>query len=146
MSAEGQFDLEDPGASGAGPRPAVRSRPGTPETPLTLPDTLPPPDPSAWQRLAYVVGGLCVAGMILVFFNPYFGTWDIEFGFDTRLWPWRMFQEHRAAGGAFQFPWHEPQVFILTSAAFTLMFFVAALKAPGPGRGMLALAAVVLGS
>jgi hypothetical protein len=142
MSADRRFETED-GPPPAGARPAVRSRPSGPG--VAAPETFSEPEGSPWQRIGYLLGAIGCAGMVLVLFNPYFGTYDFESGVDARLWPWEVFYDARVTGGGFAFVWREPQVFILVSFAAALGFLVAALLPPGRARGMLAITAIVLG-
>lgn len=92
-------------------------------------------------RLGCVVASLLTLGVLLASFNPTFGFFLKDRGFDALRWPWELFE--RKEGGVFV-AWLPTQAYAISLLLGSLSLLACSLLARGPGRTGLCVAGFVL--
>lgn len=97
---------------------------------------------SEWLwRLGCVAAALLTLGVLFASFNPTFGFFLKDRGFDALRWPWELFE--RADGGVY-LAWLPTQAYAISLLLASLSLLACSLLARGPGRTGLCVAAFVL--
>jgi hypothetical protein len=125
------WDFEDPAP--ATPRPAPPAPPPPP-----IPET--PPRRQWLEAVLYVLAGVLVLAVVFASFNPAFGFFQKEQGYDALHWPWDTF---RGEDGP-MWRWLPPHAFLLAMVPAGLALIMAAFLRAGRLRTGLALVAFVL--
>ncbi len=123
---------------------------------LDAPAPRPPPRGPAWEgppaddppqaqpgwptSVGYALAGLLVLGVMFASFNPSFGFFLPQRGFDARRWPWELF----GSPHGFMLRWFPPQAFLIAMTLSGLALVLCAFLRPSRTRAGLALAAFVL--
>ncbi|MFM8979308.1 MAG: hypothetical protein ACKOSS_02420 [Planctomycetia bacterium] len=97
---------------------------------------------SEWLwRLGCVVAALLTLGVLLASFNPLFGFFLKDRGFDALRWPWELFE--RPIGGVLV-AWVPTHVYAITLLLASLALLACSMMARSSGRTGLCVAAFVL--
>jgi|GEM_PF-4507424 len=103
-------------------------------------DDLEPARPGWPTRLGYALAGLLVLCVMLANFNPSFGFFQQQRGFDARRWPWELF--YGPDGPVLR--WLPPHAFLIAMTLSGLALVLCAFLQPSRARAGLALTAFVL--
>lgn len=115
--------------------------PRPPQTPPAAPAPAAAPASDWLWRLGCVVAALLTLGVLFASFNPLFGFFLKDRGFDALRWPWQLFE--RPIGGVIV-AWVPTHVYIVSLLLSSLALLACSMMARGGGRTGLCVAAFVL--
>ena len=120
--------------------PAPRPGLGGPAWDAPPVDDLEQARPGWPTHVGYALAGLLVLGVMLASFNPSFGFFQKQRGFDAQRWPWELF--HGPDGPVLR--WLPPHAFLIAMTLSGLALVLCAFLQPSRARAGLALTAFVL--